>query len=179
MVETILEAQAQAKGLNAIALRYFNASGADALGRCGERHDPETHLIPLVLKTIKQERGSLSVFGIDYNTPDGSCVRDYIHVTDLAEGHIAALRVLEGKQGGSFVALNLGTGVGHSVLDVIKAAEKITRQSVETREQGRRKGDPAILVANASAAEALLGWQARRSDLDTIIRDAWSFENSR
>lgn len=175
MVETILEAQAKAKGLNAIALRYFNASGADPDGRNGERHDPETHLIPLVMQAAAGLRPDIKVFGTDYDTPDGTCIRDYVHVADLAEGHIAALLALEDTAAGSFAVYNLGTGVGHSVQEVITVVEQVSGNPVPVVLADRRAGDPAVLVADPRAAQIALGWVAQRSSLEVIVQDAWRF----
>jgi len=179
MVETVLEACARAHGLQAIALRYFNACGADAQGRCGERHDPETHLIPLILQAALGTRDQIKVFGTDYDTPDGTCIRDYIHVSDLASGHVAAVTHLLAQDavGGTagVTPVNLGTGAGLSVREVIAAVKRHTNQPFDVVEQSRRAGDPARLVADVSRAHDLLGWQARHSDIDTIVRDAWAF----
>lgn len=155
------------------ALRYFNASGADPEGEIGEAHDPETHLVPLVLATALGRRAQIDIYGTDYPTPDGSAVRDYIHVQDLAEAHVAALGRLIG--GGSSVAVNLGTGAGHSVRAVIDAAERITGRRIARREMPRRAGDPPVLVADVARAREQLGWSARMSDLDTILATAWAW----
>ena len=175
MVETVLEACAQAHGLQAIALRYFNACGADAQGRSGERHDPETHLIPLVLQAALGQRDGIKVFGTDYDTPDGTCIRDYIHVSDLASGHVAAVGHLLGHGRAGVTPINLGTGVGLSVHEVIEAVKRISNQPFEVTEQPRRAGDPATLVADITRAHDVLGWRATHSDIDTIVRDAWNY----
>ncbi|MCV3273790.1 UDP-glucose 4-epimerase GalE [Roseobacter sinensis] len=178
-VEAMLRDTAAASGLKSIALRYFNASGADARARTGERHDPETHLIPLVLQTAAGEREQITVFGTDYPTEDGSCIRDYIHVSDLARGHVAALEKLlaTNEDAGSFTPINLGTGQGYSVRAVIETAKRVTNRSFTVVESDRRPGDPATLVSDPSRAHALLGWRAEHSALDTIITDAWNFMN--
>jgi len=170
--ENALEAYSRAYGLRSARLRYFNAAGADESGETGELHDPETHLIPLALLASTAEGPELSVFGSDYPTPDGTCLRDYIHVTDLAEAHVRALQHLE--QGGDSFALNLGTGHGHSVLEVIHAAEAATGKPVRRTIGPRRPGDPPILVADASKAKQVLGWTAQR-DLAQIVNSAWKW----
>lgn len=160
-----------AHGIKSIALRYFNACGGDPEGEIGERHDPEPHLIPRVLMAIRGRIPALEVYGNDYDTPDGTCVRDYIHVSDLAEAHVLALdRLTAGYPSDVF---NLGTGSGHSVLEIMEATRGITNRPVPHRFVARRPGDPAYLVANAGKANAELGWSAGRSDLATIIDTAW------
>jgi UDP-arabinose 4-epimerase len=163
----------EAYGMTYAALRYFNASGADPDGEIGEAHDPETHLVPLVLATALGRRAQIDIYGTDYPTPDGSAVRDYIHVQDLAEAHVAALGRLLG--GGASLAVNLGTGSGHSVRAVIDAAERITGRRIARREVPRRAGDPPALVADVARAKELLGWSARMSDLDSILATAWAW----
>lgn len=175
MVETVLEACAAAHGLQAIALRYFNAAGADPQGRCGERHDPETHLVPLILQAARGTRPQINIYGTDYDTPDGTCVRDYIHVTDLASGHVAAVRHLLANEKAGLTPLNLGTGQGQSVKQIIEAVRRITGQGFKVVEAARRPGDPAVLVADVRAAQDLLGWRARHSDIDQIVTDAWHY----
>lgn len=163
----------QAYGLKWIALRYFNAAGASLDGSNGEDHDPETHLIPLVLKTALGQREDISVFGTDYNTPDGTCLRDYIHVLDLAEAHIAALQALaQGQESGAY---NVGTGQGCSVREVIGMARKVTGRAILVLDAARREGDPDVLVAGVEKIRKRLGWQARYSDLETIIATAWQW----
>src|SRR6185437_12784260 len=157
------------------ALRYFNAAGADPDGEIGEAHEPETHLVPLVLATALGRRAQIDIYGTDYPTPDGSAVRDYIHVQDLAEAHVAALGHL--LDGGASLALNLGTGAGHSVREVIAAAERVTGRRIARREMARRAGDPPVLVADVARARAALGWQARMSGLDGILGTAWAWHN--
>ncbi|MFV1840505.1 MULTISPECIES: UDP-glucose 4-epimerase GalE [unclassified Phaeobacter] len=175
MVEEVLESCAQAHGLRAIALRCFNAAGADPQRRTGERHDPETHLIPLVIRAAMGKGGPIRVFGTDYPTSDGTCVRDYIHVSDLATAHVAAIEALMAGKVSGFRALNLGSGHGHSVRQIIQAVENVSGRSVPFVDAPRRPGDPAELVADPSAAQRLLGWKASRSCVETIVNDAWRF----
>lgn len=179
MVETVLEACVPAHGLQAIALRYFNACGADAQGRTGERHDPETHLIPLVIQAAQGLRPMIKIYGTDYNTPDGTCIRDYIHVSDLASGHVAAVHHLLAHDTPGVTPINLGTGKGQSVREVIAAVRQVSKRDFTVREETRRAGDPAVLVADPGRAHSLLGWQAAHSDLETIVRDAWRYAESR
>ena len=170
VIERALIDYARAYGLGAVALRYFNASGASSDGSLGEDHDPETHLIPLVLQTALGQRSHLQILGTDYETPDGTCVRDYIHVEDLADAHVKAL----GKvQPGKFQAFNLGTGRGYSVREVIDLACRITGRSIPTVEGPRRLGDPPVLVAGAEKARKALGWEPHYPTLDSIILTAW------
>ncbi|MFN4140345.1 UDP-glucose 4-epimerase GalE [Aestuariivirga sp.] len=173
MMERICQDFDRAHGLRHVALRYFNACGADPEGETGERHDPEPHLIPRALMAASGEIEALDVFGDDYPTPDGTCIRDYIHVNDLARAHLAgALHLLDG---GASEAVNLGTGRGASVRDIIVAAERVTGRSVPCRVSPRRLGDPAELVAAAGKARRLLNWQAGNSDLEQIISSAWKW----
>lgn len=173
MVERVLHWYGAAYGLRWMALRYFNAAGADPLGRIGEDHRPETHLIPLVLEAALGQRPHIDVFGTDYPTPDGTAIRDYIHVDDLADAHVRALRHLE--HDGASLALNLGTGNGYSVREVIATAEKVAGRPVPVRESARRPGDPPRLVADARQARAVLGWQPRHDRLETIVASAWAW----
>jgi UDP-arabinose 4-epimerase len=173
MVEHILDDYAGAYGLTSIALRYFNASGADPDGEIGELRDPETHLIPRAMMAIQGHVTDFAVFGDDYGTPDGTAVRDYIHVSDLAEGHVAALRrLIAGGSGGAF---NLGTGQGHSVRQVLDAIAAETGESLAIAKGPRREGDPAILVADATLSRAELGFAPAVSDLKSIVRTAWAW----
>ncbi len=165
---------ASAYGLRYAALRYFNAAGADPDGEIGEDHDPETHLIPLVLRAAFGNGEPLRIFGTDYPTRDGTAIRDYIHVTDLADAHARALRYL--VEGGESIELNLGTGSGHSVREVVAAVERVTGRSVPRSEAPRRPGDPPELVADATLARQRLGWCPRYSDLDMIVRTALAWE---
>ena len=171
--ENALEAYDRAYGLRYMSLRYFNAAGADESGEIGELHDPETHLIPAALKAVTGERGELELFGSDYPTPDGTCIRDYIHVNDLANAHVLALRQIEA--GNSSAALNLGTGVGCSVKEVIAMVEDVTGSKVPRRTAPRRPGDPPELVADPSRAQAVLKWKPTRS-LREIVQTAWQWE---
>ena len=155
-------------------LRYFNAAGADPEGDIGEDHDPETHLIPLVSMPLPASVRRSTVFGDDYDTPDGTCIRDYIHVTDLADAHVRALEYLDKHEG--FDAFNLGNGNGFSVSEVIETASRVTGISIPTRIVGRRPGDPPSLVGDADKARRELGWQPRYADLDTIVETAWRWE---
>jgi len=168
--EQMLRDHAAAHDLRFAALRYFNAAGADPEGELGERHFPETHLIPLALQAASGLGGPLHVYGTDYPTPDGTCIRDYIHVSDLARAHVLALEALCG--GAESMALNLGTGTGHSVIDILDGIAAVTGQRVPVVWGARRPGDPAALVADPSAARAALGFEARRSDLASILQDA-------
>jgi UDP-glucose-4-epimerase GalE len=171
--ENALEAYDRAYGMRYMSLRYFNAAGADESGEVGELHDPETHLIPAALKAITGERGELELFGSDYPTPDGTCVRDYIHVNDLADAHVLALKHIEA--GNSSAALNLGTGLGCSVKEVIAMVEEVTGSKVPRRTGPRRPGDPPALVADPARAQAVLQWKAKRS-LREIVQTAWAWE---
>lgn len=176
MIENILEDFDTSYGLKFVALRYFNAAGCSEDGDIGESHNPEPHLIPLVLKNILNEIGELKVFGDDYDTPDGTCIRDYIHVYDLADAHIKALEYLE--KGNSSNVINLGTGDGNSVLDIIKVSEKITGKKVIYKICPRRAGDPAVLVADNKKAREILGW-IPEYDLAKIIETAWEWQKNR
>jgi UDP-glucose 4-epimerase len=171
MMEQAMADYAAAYGLRYAALRYFNAAGDDPSCEVGELHNPETHLIPLVLDAAAGLRPAINIFGTDYPTPDGTCLRDYIHVSDLAQAHLLALRYLE--RGGASSAFNLGNGKGFSVLDVIKAAQKVTGLPVPARKAPRRAGDPAVLVASSAKARRVLGWKPARPGLPAIIGDAW------
>lgn len=177
MVEQILADCDCAHGLRSVALRYFNAAGAHPDGLLGERHDPETHLIPLVLQAASGRRTHIGVFGTDYDTPDGTCIRDYIHVQDLVEAHLLALDWL--LQGKASTAFNLGNGHGFSIREVIHAVETVTGQRVTVQDLPRRPGDPAILVADSTRARAALGWQPQYTDLHDIVRHAWMWERKR
>ncbi|PYS04999.1 MAG: UDP-glucose 4-epimerase GalE [Acidobacteria bacterium] len=164
----------KAHGLEYLSLRYFNAAGADADGEFGEDHNPETHLIPLALQAAIGHRAEVQIFGTDYPTPDGTCIRDYIHVSDLARAHVAGLQVLmEGRVQSQ--ALNLGTGGGYSVREVIESVRRITGRDFAVRETARRPGDPPQLVASVNRAKDLLGWTAVESDLDKIVASAWKW----
>lgn len=174
-VERILEDCGPAWGLGAVALRYFNAAGAAEDGTIGEDHDPELHLIPIILQVALGQREKLKIFGNDYPTPDGTCIRDYIHVDDLAAAHALALtHMAEGR----FAAYNVGTGRGHSVLEVIEAARKITGHSIPVVEACRRQGDPPALYADAEKLRQAWGWLPRYTDLVEIVESAWRWHRS-
>jgi UDP-arabinose 4-epimerase len=173
-IERALHWYAAAYGTRYMALRYFNAAGADPDGEIGEDHEPETHLIPLVLRAALGRGGPIEIYGSDYPTPDGTAIRDYIHVSDLADAHLRALSHL--AAGGDSAALNLGTGSGSSVREVIAAVERISGRKVPQREVAQRPGDPPELVADPALTLAQLGWQPRHSDLDTIIGTALAWE---
>jgi UDP-glucose 4-epimerase/UDP-arabinose 4-epimerase len=174
--EWMIEAQCRAYGLTGVALRYFNAAGADASGLIGEAHEPETHLIPLAIAAALGDGKALTVFGDDFNTPDGTCLRDYIHVSDLAEAHVAALEA--DLAAGAFEAANVGTGQGASVFDVVRAVGRAVGHAVPHSVGARRAGDPPSLVADPARARALLGWRATRSSLDQIVADALRWERA-
>jgi UDP-glucose 4-epimerase len=173
-VDHMIAGECAAHGLAAVSLRYFNVAGAhaSAAGTHGERHDPESHLIPIVLQVARGLRASISVYGTDYPTPDGTCVRDYIHVDDLAEAHLLALT---GARAGEHLVCNLGNGNGFSVREVIETARRVTGHPIPETAAGRRAGDPAVLVASADRARERLGWRPARADLAGIIADAWAF----
>jgi UDP-glucose 4-epimerase len=178
MVEQALADYDRAYGLKSVCLRYFNAAGAHPDSLLGERHDPETHLIPLILQAASGHRQNITVFGRDYKTPDGTCIRDFIHILDLAEAHWLALQYLQAD--GATTAFNLGNGNGYSVESVIQAARRVTGKTISVQEGQRREGDPARLVANADKIKLKLGWQPVYEDLDTIVAHAWQWEcNSR
>ena len=174
MVEKVLADYEQAYGFKSVCLRYFNAAGADPEGQLGERHDPETHLIPLVLQAASVRRPSISVFGRDYDTPDGTCIRDYIHIQDLCSAHWLALQSL--LNGADSQAYNLGNGNGFSVQQVVDTAEQVTGRKISVLNGSRRDGDPARLVADSRLAREKLGWQPQYANLATIIEHAWKWE---
>lgn len=174
MVEQALADYNRAYGFKSVCLRYFNAAGADPEGQLGERHDPETHLIPLVLQAASGRRPSISVFGRDYDTPDGTCIRDYVHIQDLCSAHWLALQSL--MNGADSQAYNLGNGNGFSVQEVIDTAEQVTGRKISIVNGPRRDGDPARLVADSRLAREKLGWQPQYADLATIIEHAWKWE---
>lgn len=177
MMEQMLTDFHQAYGLASVCLRYFNAAGADPEGEIGEDHDPETHLIPRALMAASGEISELDLFGTDYDTPDGTAIRDYIHVTDLAEAHVLALRYALEKGGAT--QFNLGTGAGFSVLEIIAAVERITGRQLPVRIAPRRPGDPARLVADPARAKRELGFVTHHSDIDSIVRTAWQWQEPR
>ena len=172
-MEHMIEDYARAYGLHFAALRYFNAAGASLDSSLGEDHDPETHLIPLVLQVALGKRESITIFGDDYETRDGTCIRDYIHVNDLADAHLRALSVLQG--GTRSLACNLGTGTGFTVKEIIETARRITGHPIPAVVGERRAGDPPELVSGGTRAQDLLGWEPRRAGLEEIIGDAWNF----
>ncbi|MCI5867173.1 MAG: UDP-glucose 4-epimerase GalE [Methanosphaera sp.] len=171
MVEKILKDYDNAYGLKSVILRYFNASGADESGEIGEWHNPETHLIPLILDAAIGKREDIKIFGTDYDTEDGTCIRDYIHVTDLADAHIRALKYLEDENTSN--EFNLGNGVGFSVRQVIESAKKVTGRDFKVEETKRRPGDPAVLIGSSKKAKDTLGWNPQYTDIDDIIKTAW------
>jgi UDP-glucose-4-epimerase GalE len=174
-VERALADYAAAYGWGYAALRYFNAAGASSHADIGEDHDPETHLLPLVLQTVLGQRPHIEVFGTDYDTPDGTCVRDYVHVDDLATAHLLALEHLSpGKE----LRYNVGTGRGYSVREVIRAAEKVTGKQVPVREGPRRPGDPSVLVASAEKIRRELGWEPSYNELQPILETAWRWHRA-
>ncbi len=173
-IEKILNDMSTASQFRSISLRYFNAAGADPAGRIGERHLPESHLIPLILKVAKGQGDTVKIYGSDYPTPDGTCVRDYIHVEDLADAHVSCLIYLLG--GGRSDVYNCGYGHGYSVREVVEVAKKVTGMDFPVREVERRAGDPPVLVADSSKLKQKLGWQPKYDDLKFIIRTAWDWE---
>ncbi|NWF44251.1 UDP-glucose 4-epimerase GalE [Hydrogenophaga sp. D2P1] len=177
MVEQALADYDRAYGLKSVCLRYFNAAGADPAGELGERHDPETHLIPLVLQAASGRRSHISVFGRDYDTPDGTCIRDYVHINDLCQAHWLALQSLMGGAGSQ--AYNLGNGSGFSVQEVIDTARQVTGREIPVVYAERRAGDPARLVADSRAATSQLGWKPQFAALETLIEHAWAWEQKR
>lgn len=175
-MEKMFKWTAEAHGLRYVSLRYFNACGADESGNIGEAHNPESHLIPLILQVPNGKRETISIYGTDYDTPDGTCIRDYIHVTDLAQAHILAVQYL--NNGGKSDIFNLGNGVGYSVREVIETARKVTGHPIPETETPRRAGDPARLVASSEKAKKILGWKPVHDSLDEIIASAWNWHKS-
>lgn len=176
-VEDMLKWFSRAYRFKYVSLRYFNAAGADPTGDIGEDHNPETHLIPLVLKTALGQLPEISILGTDYPTPDGTCIRDYIHVNDLADAHILALRRL--LDGGGSAVYNLGNGCGFSVREVIQAAERVVGKPINVKEADRRPGDPAVLVASSEKIKKELGWQPKFTTLEQIIETSWKWHRRR
>mgnify|MGYP003291531578 CR=1 FL=1 len=174
--EKMLKWVEQAHGIKYVSLRYFNVAGAHASGKIGEAHMPETHLIPLVLQAASGMRENISVFGTDYTTKDGTCIRDYIHVSDLAQAHVLAAKYLMG--GNKSNIFNLGTGVGYSVKEVIETTEKVTGRTINVLEKERRAGDVAVVVASSEKARKILGWKPQQSSLKGIIQSAWRWHSS-
>jgi UDP-arabinose 4-epimerase len=177
MIERILQDYGAAYRTQYIALRYFNAAGADPDGEIGEAHDPETHLIPLIFDAALKRRDELAIFGNSYPTPDGTCIRDYIHVTDLARAHLLSLRLIASGRV-SRLSVNLGTGKGYSIMEMIKTAEEVTGKKVPYRIAPPREGDPPVLVADALLAKEVLGWTPQCSDIRQLLRDAWNFHQT-
>ena len=177
MVERILQDFAPAYGLKSVGFRYFNAAGADPNGQLGEDHNPETHLIPLVLQTALKKRAFIEIFGTDYDTPDGTCIRDYIHVSDLASAHILGLEYL--LNGGQTNFFNLGNGNGFSVKEVIETAKQVTGFEIPVKESPRRPGDPPRLIGSSQKAKEQLGWQSQYADLRVIMEHAWQWHQKR
>jgi len=177
MCEKMLAAYDHAHGFRFGSLRYFNAAGADPEGRIGESHDPETHLIPIILQVATGQRDSLKIFGSDYDTPDGTCIRDYIHILDLAQAHSLALDKL--RAGGDSGFYNLGTEFGYSVREVVNVCEKVTGKSIKLVEDVRRPGDPPRLVASAAKAKSELGWKPAYTDLEKTVTTAWNWEQNK
>lgn len=177
MIERVLRDYDAAYGLRSVSLRYFNAAGCDPDGEVGEDHDPETHLIPRVLMAADGTLPHVEVFGTDYPTPDGTCLRDYIHVADLADGHLRALDYL--ARGGATTAINLGTGRAFSVREVIGAAERVTGRRIPVRAGPRREGDPPVLVADATRARDVIGFAARYTEIEPIVATAWRWHGRR
>jgi UDP-glucose-4-epimerase GalE len=175
MIEKILNDFDRAHGIKFVSLRYFNASGADPDGEIGENHNPETHLIPLALDAAMGKSEGIKIFGTDYDTPDGTCIRDYIHVTDLADAHVKALKYLQ--KNGKSEAFNLGNGTGFSVRKIIEIAEKVTRRKIPVFEWERRPGDPAILIGSSKNAIDILNWQPKHHNMEAIIETAWAWAN--
>lgn len=173
MMEKMLKWCDEAYQMNYVALRYFNVAGAKINGQIGEDHTPETHLIPLVLQTALGQRAQLSIFGNDYDTPDGTCIRDYVHVQDLIAAHILALEYLEA--GNSSNIFNLGSSTGFSVQEIVEAARKITGKEIPTKVEARRAGDPSTLVAASQKAQEMLGWKPEYTTMETIIASAWNW----
>ena len=175
-MEKMFKWTANAHNLRFVSLRYFNACGAHPNGRIGEAHNPETHLIPLILQVPNGKREYISIFGNDYDTKDGTCVRDYIHVNDLAQAHILAMKYLcDGNDSNIF---NLGNGVGFTVKEVVETARKVTGHPIPAKEEPRRAGDPSMLIASSAKAKEVLGWNPQYADLETIIDTAWNWHKS-
>lgn len=176
-IERALSDYEVAYDFRSVCLRYFNAAGADPAGEIGESHNPETHLIPLVLEAAAGTRDKITVFGNDYQTKDGTCVRDYIHVSDLAKAHVAALKHLDGNK--KSLSVNLGTGKGYSVKEVLASAERVTGKPIKVEYGLRRPGDPPTLVADPGMAKEVLGWHAEYKDIDVVIKHAWNWLNKK
>ena len=176
-IERVLKDYDPAYGLKSVIFRYFNAAGADPDGLFGEDHNPETHLIPLILQAAAGKRAAISVFGTDYDTPDGTCIRDYIHVTDLAQAHVLGLEYLLEHQTSQI--FNLGNGSGFSVKEVVDTARQVTGKEIAIEECPRRVGDPAVLIGSSTKARQMLGWEPKYADLNAIVKHAWNWHQSR
>ena len=176
-IERVLQDYDPAYGLKSVIFRYFNAAGADPDGLFGEDHNPETHLIPLILQAAAGKRASISVFGTDYDTPDGTCIRDYIHVTDLAQAHVLGLEYLLEHQTSQI--FNLGNGNGFSVKEVVDTARQVTGKEIAIEECPRRVGDPAVLIGSSTKARQMLGWEPKYADLNAIVKHAWNWHQAR
>ena len=176
-IERVLKDYDPAYGLKSVIFRYFNAAGADPDGLFGEDHNPETHLIPLILQAAAGKRAAISVFGTDYDTPDGTCIRDYIHVTDLAQAHVLGLEYLLEHQTSQI--FNLGNGNGFSVKEVVDTARQVTGKEIAIEECPRRVGDPAVLIGSSTRARKMLGWEPKYADLNAIVKHAWNWHQSR
>ena len=172
-VDMMITSEARAHGLGAVSLRYFNVAGAS--DGCGERHDQETHIIPIALQVVRGQREAFTVFGTDYPTPDGTCIRDYVHVDDLADAHLLAL---DAARPGEHRIYNLGNGAGFSVLDVLEAVRRVTGHPMPVTTSPRRAGDPAVLVASSARIREDLGWRPRKPTVDEMVADAWAFEQT-
>ncbi|AFY95611.1 UDP-glucose 4-epimerase GalE [Chamaesiphon minutus] len=177
VIERVLKDYDPAYGLKSVIFRYFNAAGADPGGLFGEDHNPETHLIPLILQAAAGKRAAISVFGTDYDTPDGTCIRDYIHVTDLAQAHVLGLEYLLKHQDSQI--FNLGNGNGFSVKEVIDTAKQVTGKEISIEECPRRSGDPAVLIGSSDRARQILGWNPQYADINTIVKHAWAWHQER
>lgn len=177
VIERVLKDYDPAYGLKSVIFRYFNAAGADPDGLFGEDHNPETHLIPLILQAAAGKRAAISVFGTDYDTPDGTCIRDYIHVTDLAQAHVLGLEYLLEHQDSQI--FNLGNGNGFSVKEVIDTAKQVTGKEISIEECPRRSGDPAVLIGSSDRARQILGWNPKYADINTIVKHAWAWHQER
>ena len=175
-MEKMFKWTANAHDLRFVSLRYFNACGAHPNGKIGEAHNPETHLIPLILQVPNGKRKYISIFGTDYDTKDGTCVRDYIHVNDLAQAHILAMEYL--RNGNESNIFNLGNGVGFTVKEVVETARKVTGHPIPAKEETRRAGDPSTLIASSTKAKEILGWNPKFDDLETIITTAWKWHRN-
>ncbi len=176
MMEKMMKWSSLAYGINYVSLRYFNVAGAKSSAEIGEHHSPETHLIPLILQVALNQRKEITIFGDDYNTPDGTCIRDYIHVEDLVNAHLLALNYL--FNGGKSDIFNLGNNNGYSVLQIVEAVRRITKHPIPYKISSRREGDPSILIASSEKANKVLGWSVKNEDIDLIIKDAWKWHKT-